>query len=135
MKLIKKIRLNKGVTLTDVVIALIIISILAGTVANMFYKLHLNVSMIRLNATAINYAVNILEDIDRLPYEEVDHRLLEERDYGLKSMFTATIDVDKYSDINTDKEDIIKIITLKISYNMSGNTEEITLKKLKIKEI
>lgn len=135
MKLIKKIRLNKGVTLTDVAIALVIISILAGTVANMFYKLHLNVSMIRLNATAINYAVNILEDIDRLPYEEVDHRLLEERDYGLKSMFTANIDVDKYSDINTEKEDIIKIITLTISYNMSGNTEEITLKKLKIKEI
>ena len=135
MKLIKKIKSNRGVTLTDIGVAVIIITILGVVIANMFYNIHLNVSMIRLNATAINYAVNILEDIDRLPYEEVNNNLLELKDYNLKNMFTATINVENYNEQNTDKEDIIKIVTLTISYNMSGESDEITLKKLKIKEI
>lgn len=135
MKIIKKIKSNRGVTLTDIGVAVIIITILGVVIANMFYNIHLNVSMIRLNATAINYAVNILEDIDRLPYEEVNNNLLELKDYNLKNMFTATINVENYNEQNTDKEDIIKIVTLTISYNMSGESDEITLKKLKIKEI
>lgn len=135
MKIIKKIKSNKGVTLTDVGVAIIIIMLLGVVIANMFYNIYLNVSLIRLNATAVNYAVNILEDIDRLPYEEVNNNLLVLKDYNIKSMFTAKIDVENYNEQNTDKEDLIKIVTLTISYNMSGESDEIIFKKLKIKEI
>lgn len=135
MKIIKKIKSNKGVSLVDIGVAIIIIMLLGATIANMFYQIYYNVSMIRLNATAVNYAVNILEDIDRLAYEDVDNDLLISNDYDLASMFEASIDVEKYIENNPEKEDIIKIVTLTIKYKMSGDSEEITFKKLKIKEM
>jgi len=135
MKFIKKIKSNKGVSLADVAIAIIVIMILGATIANMFYQLYYNVSMVRLNASAINCAVNILEDIDRLPYEQIDNNLLTKKDYDVSDNFDILIDVKKYSEENPGKEDIIKIVTLTINYELLGDTEQIIFKKLKIKEL
>lgn len=135
MNFVKKIKNNKGVSLADVAAAIVIMTLLAGTIGNMFYQVYYNVSKVRLNAIAINNAVKILEDTDKLAYEEVDNNMLENNDYNLPENVQASINVEKYSDINPDKKDIIKIITLTINYTLGEETEEITFKKLKIKEI
>ena len=135
MKLIKKIKTNKGVSLVDVGIAIILITMFAAIIGNMFYIIYLNVAKIRLDAITINYAVKILEDTDKFSYEEVDNEFITKNGYDLPKNIKAIINVEKYSDKNPDKEDIIKIITLTINYTLENDTQEFTFKKLKIKEI
>lgn len=135
MKFIKEIKTNRGVSLADVAVAIILISIMLTTMGNMFYQVYYNMGKVRLNAIAMYYAVNILEDTDRFAYEEVDNDFLTKNDYNLQENFEATINVEKYSDQYPEKEDIIKIVTLTINYTYQGTQEELTLKKLKIKEI
>ena len=137
MKFRNIIKSNKGVTGTDIVVAILVIMILSGVVANMFYQLYYNTSMIKLNAMAVNYAVNILEYTDKLSYADVNEELNQilKEVYDIPDNFDIVLDVEKYSDINPAKKDIIKILTLNINYTLSGNTENLTIKKLKIKEI
>lgn len=135
MKLIKKIKTNKGVSLVDVGIAIILITMFAAIISNMFYIIYLNVAKIRLDAITINYAITILEDTDKFSYEEVDNEFITKNGYDLPENIKAIINVEKYSDKNPDKEDIIKIITLTINYTLENDTQKFTFKKLKIKEI
>lgn len=135
MKFIKKIKSNKGVSLADVAAAIIIISMLAATVANMFHQIYLNISKVRLNAIALNSAVRILEDTDRLAYEDVDNDLLTENDYNIPENIEVVINVENYNEQYPEKQDLIKIVTLTINYTLYDSTEEIVFKKLKIKEI
>ena len=138
MNLESKIKSNKGVSGTDVVVAILIMVILGGLVSNMFYQLYYNTVMIRLNAIALNYAVNILEYTDKLNYDEVNNDLnpiLKEK-YNIPESFTVALQVDKYTDQHPEKEDIIKILTLTISYSLgNNNSEELIIKKLKVKEM
>ena len=136
MKFINKFKLNIGATLSDIVISIGIMIILGGTIAGMFYKLYYNTTMIRLNAIAVNYAVSILEDIDKLSYEDVSENVNYKVKFNIPDNFRVTLNVDKYSDENLNKEDIIKIVELTIKYSLQdGEEEQFNIKKLKIKEI
>ena len=101
----------------------------------MFYSLYLNTDMIRMNGLAVNYAVNILEEIDRLSYDEVDNELDFVNKYDIPEDFTLDFKVRNYATQENGKEDIIKIISLTINYHLLGTDEEFNVKKLKIKEI
>lgn len=135
MKFINKFKLNKGATLSDIVIAIIIMIILGATVISMFYKLYYNTVMIRLNAIAVNYAVSILEDIDKLSYDEVTEDVNFKGKFNIPNNFRIILEVKKYNEENPEKEDIIKIVKLTIKYRMQDDEEELTISKLKIKEI
>ena len=69
-------------------------------------------------------------------YEEVTETLNEniKSNYNLPDSFTANITVKKYNEEDTSKQDIIKIVTIKIDYNFMNETKSYELKKLKIKE-
>ena len=87
---------------------------------------------------AVNYAVIILEDTDRLPYAEVTTENLmnnvQDR-YYMSDNYTANIEVTNYSDIDSTKEDIIKIVKVTISYKLRDQEYSYTVQKLKIKEM
>lgn len=130
MKLKNKLKLNSGAALADIVIAMLIIIILGGLVIGMFFKIYFNTSMITMNAMAVNYAINILEETDKLSYEQVNDTIDFKEKFDIPDDFTVFYNINNYRN-----GDFIKIITLTIKYSLQDMEEEFTINKLKIREI
>ena len=133
-KIKKKLKSQKGFTMQDLLIASFIITLFVGIIATMMFNVYkLNV---KLNSTTqmVTYAVQILEDIDKIAYEDVNAGM--ENNYinkfSIPSGYNLKIDVSKYGE---NLEDVIKIVNLTISYKILDETEEFTVQRLKIKEI
>ena len=126
---------NKGATLADLVIACIIIILLGGTIITSFMKIYTEIMMVRLNALAINTAINILEKVDELPYKDIDNNLdiddLVEVNNGVEYEFS----VKNYNENDNTKQDVIKIVTLKVKYSIQNKEEQVIISKLKVREI
>ena len=133
-----KLNSNKGVTIPDVIIAMIILSLFVGVISSLFYQIVYHNNAIRYNAVAVNYAVKIAEDIDKMTYEEVVEEDLNEslqETYGYGDNIQIDIKVEKYSDEDASKKDLIKIVTITVQYEYMNSNQSYELKKLKIKEI
>ncbi len=137
MKNIKKIKSNKAMTMTDVVIGMLIIIIFTGILTSSFYQIYKYNISIKMNALALEYSIKILEDIDKMPYEEVNNQLNDslKENYKIREGYNAYIEIKNYNEEDNTKEDIIKIVTLTIKYKEIEKEQEYTVKKLKIKEL
>jgi len=136
MDKVNKIKSDKGVSGVDIVISMLVIVLFAGLIAGLFYQIYYYSTSIRLDALAVDYAVKIAEKTDRLTYEEVNNNLNNNlrEEFEMLSSYNANVSVENYSNIDSSKKDIIKIVTIKISYKFMDKTEDYTIKKLKIKE-
>ena len=128
---------DKGLTLTDVIVAMIILSVFTGVVGNLYYEIVLNSSVIRLNATAVYHIVQILEEIDKIAYSQVTNELTDtiNQKYSIPESYSISINVENYNKDDASKEDIIKIVTVNAEYEVFGKKRQYEIKKLKIKEI
>lgn len=133
----EKFKSNKAATIADVVVGILIMIIFTGILTNSFYRIYKHNISIRMNAIAIDYAVKILEYTDKISYEEVNNslnNLLKEK-YNMNDNYIAYLEVENYNKDNETKEDIIKIVTLTINYNVLNENQTYKVKKLKIKEM
>lgn len=132
------IKSEKGFTIQDLLIAIIILGIFTGVVSSIMISWHnLNVQTI-VSGNATYYAIQIMEKIDKVSYDTVTNDIItswiSEEDLNIPSSYTVTFNVQNYNEGN-EKEDLIKKVELTISYNIRGSEEKIVLNKLKIKEI
>lgn len=131
------IKSNNGFTIQDLIIATFIITIFIGIIGTLMYSVY-NIN-IRTNLTSqmATYAVQMLEDIDKIPYEEVNSDLENtyKSQFSIPSGFEINIDVSNYADEKENIQDVIKIVNLTISYDLKGDRQEFNVKKLKIKEV
>lgn len=133
---IKKLKTNQGISMVDVIIAIIILCMFVGVIGNLYYEIALESNMIKYNSIASYYTVKIAENIDRMPYESVTNNLnttLKE-DYSFPDLYNITIDVKNYNEDDTSKKDIIKIVTIRAEYQVFNDERSYQIKKIKIKE-
>lgn len=136
LKMKKYLKSNKAFTITDLVIALIIFLMFSGIVVTAFYAVFKSNSKIKLEAAATNYAIQILEDIDKITYNEVQNGMENNyrQKFSIPDGYSINIEVTNYNEGN-DKEDLIKNVNLKIEYKILNDTEKIVINKIKIKEL
>lgn len=138
MKNSMKIKNNHGFTIMDVVIGMLILTIFTGILTTSFYKIYKHNVMIRLQAIAVDYAIKIAEDVDKIKYDEVTNDLnnnIKER-YGITEGYSVSVDVKNYNKDNEQTtQDIIKIVTINIQYSFLDEDKSYSIKKLKIKEL
>ncbi|MFR2533668.1 MAG: hypothetical protein ACLTEH_02850 [Clostridia bacterium] len=138
MKWIKKVKSNKGVMGTDIVVSLVVLTLFAGVIASLFADVFFQNVSIRMNALATNYAIKILEDTDKMSYIDVTQEQMNKNltnKYGISSNYNVTVKVENYSDMVSNKKDIIKIITVTVKYTLKDQPYTYTVKKLKIREM
>ncbi len=137
MNILRKIKSNKAATMADVIIGMLILIIFTGILTTSFYQIYKHNISIRINAIAVDYAIKIFEDIDKMQYEEVENNLNNNlrENYDIKDNYQINLVVQNYNQEDKTKEDIIKIITLNIKYKSVDESETYTVKKLKIKEM
>lgn len=137
MEMLEKLKKNNGATMSDVVVAMLIITLFTGILTTSFLNIYKNNISIRMNALAVNYAIKILEDIDKKTYEEVTNELNDSinQNYQLQQGYSASINIQNYNENDENKEDIIKIVTVNIKYKVIDTDEEYVVRKLKIREM
>lgn len=135
---IKKLNIksNSGFTMTDLVIALIIFIIFSGIIGTSFYAAFKINSKTKVSAAATNYIIQILEDIDKITYDEVQNGMENKymTKFSIPSGYNLSINVSNYNEGN-DKEDLIKLVNVTIEYNTAGDTEKIVIERIKVREM
>jgi len=120
---------EKGFTLQDLIAAIIIFTIFVGTIGSLIstvVKMQLKTQM---TAGATNYAIMILEDIDKRPYNQITSDLASS--YSMPQGFNLRIDITNH----TGWTDLIKFVKITISHDLFGEHEELVINRLKINEI
>ena len=132
-----KFKSEKGFTMQDLMIAAFIIVILIAIISSMVYSVYRTNLEMDLTARMSMYAVQILEDIDKIAYEEVNSSLASKyvEQFSIPSGFYVEIEVSKYGEDVENIQDVMKIVKLTISYTLQGETEEFVVQRLKIKEL
>lgn len=130
------IKSNSGFTMTDLIVALVIFTVFTSFIGSLLYTAFKTNIQTKLAGASVNYAIQILEDIDKIAYDEVQNGM--ENDYitklSIPSGFNILIDVSNYNEGNS-KEDLIKKVKLTITYEFSESTETLVMERLKIKEL
>ena len=131
-KICKKLKSEKGFTMQDVIIGIVILIVFAGTIASSYLAIYKVQAQTEATAVASLYGIQILEDIDRISYEQVKNGMEQEykKTYGISDAMNLKIEVSQYDPDNT-----IKSVKLTLTYEIAGNQEDLVLEKLKIKEI
>ena len=139
---------KKGVTIADLSIAVVIISIFTGVVGSLLYKNYYIASEI-VNAANVNaYATLIMEKVDEKAYEDITANFVED----LKDDAGGQAELEIYNDndytiefgekeITNEKylingQPIFKQVTVTVYYHKARSEEKkITLSKIKVKEM
>lgn len=131
-KITKRLKSNKGFTMQDVIIGMVILTVFAGTIAGTYLAIYKIQAETQMTAVASLYGIQILENMDRIAYEDVKNGMENtyKQAYGISDQMGLKIEVSQYDD-----EDTLKMIKLTLTYEIAGNTEELVLEKLKVKEI
>ncbi len=130
----KKFMNNKGVTTGDIVISIIIIIIFVTIITNSFYNYYISVQYKKRKTVAVNAVIDIIEGVEAMKYSEVNENSVKTlanakvTDKG----YTVTTTVTQYNQTtgNTNKQDVIKILNVKIEYMVNKKTEVFEVKRL-----
>ena len=136
-KIKKKLKSQKGFTMQDLIIACLILTLFVGLIGTLMYNSYYNNLRAELSANMTIYAVKILEDIDKISYEDVQTKTGSdyEEQFNIPAGYIVELNISNYGEAVGNVEDVIKIIKLKISYTFQGKTEDFVVQKLKIKEV
>jgi len=136
MKIIKRIKLNNGFTMQDLAIAIIILILFAGTIGSIAVSAYKVQTETKIDAVATLYAVQVAEYIDKISYEEVVEGIESTvaQEFDIPSSFNLDLTISNYTP-ETGSEDIIKEVVINLKYNFNNSEKNITLERLKIKEL
>lgn len=130
------IKSEKGFTMQDLIGAVIIFVMFMGVISammNVVYKLNLK---IRMTAYATNYAIAILEDIDKISYDNVQNSLASsyKEKFKIPDGFNVNLEIEEITNTKLISGKIKKV-KLRISYSLQNETEDLFIEKYKVKEI
>lgn len=131
-KMIERLKSNKGFTMQDVAIAIVVLVLFTGIICGIYTSIYKIQAQTKLNAVATLYAIRILENIDKISYDEVNETQLSrwKTEYNIPDDMNVQLQTSQYNTENT-----IKKVILTINYKFSGNTEKIIFEKFKAKEV
>lgn len=137
---------NRGFTTADIVVAIVVMMIFVGMIATLFYNFYLSTTAKNRNAMATNYIVDVIEEIKAMNYDEVQkdtqdsnsiNNLIQqlEATKQIPKGYIITGEVQKYNETegNTDKKDLVKILTIRVEYSLGKKTEKIEISTLLLK--
>lgn len=125
---------KRGITGVDAIIAIIAIMIFTSTILALMYNVKMENLKIKAKALASVYMTEILENIGITEYDEVTSENIELIPQ-MPEALNAKINVSKIIEEDTTKtEDILKKVTVTISYKIGNKTYQETTQRLKTKE-
>lgn len=151
---------QKGFAASDALIAVLIITLFAGLIATISYNIYLSNSSIKRMSKATSYIVDVFEYIDKSYYDDVtieglkgqytylteytgDTNSIQQDDNTVRlgilegktgdDRYTIRIVLDQYKP-NDNSLDLVKQITMTVTYKLGNKDQEITMKHIKSRE-
>ena len=151
---------NKGFTLIELSISILVVVLFSTIVANINYAIYTNTVDAKRTAIATEKAVEILEYIDSIDITDGfddDGNMVDENgivvnyirdkyynaEFRTNNIIGFTIDnkydcvviFEDYADLEKDTEEnieknIVKIVTVQITYNVGKNTDNVTIQRV-----
>jgi len=130
-----KFKSEKGFTGIDIAISIVVLFIFVSLIAILIYNFNSSSKEAMRKTTAINLAIEEIENIKKnIKFEEVETISVENADTTEEGFF-KTINAQDYSQIDTTKKsDLVKKVTVTISYNTKGQTNTVQLSTIITKE-
>lgn len=139
---IKKNRYKReeGVTIIDLVIAIIIMSVFVGVITTLMTGIYKQSLEVQISSNAMSYATIILEKIDEKSFEEVQNpnfveNLKASGEVTIPKEYTIKLNVENPDNVSEEVSDVIKKATVTLNYKIRNEEKSISISKLKVKEI
>lgn len=139
---IKKNRYKReeGVTIIDLVIAIIIMSVFVGVITTLMTGIYKQSLEVQISSNAMSYATIILEKIDEKSFEEVQNpnfveNLIASGEVTIPKEYTIKLNVENPDNVSEEVSDVIKKATVTVNYKIRNEEKSISISKLKVKEI
>lgn len=131
---------EKGVTIIDLVIAIIIMSVFVGVITTLMAKIYKQSIEVQVSSNAMAYATIVLEKIDEKSFEEVQkpsflQKLKESGEITIPEEYTIELNVENPENVSEEITDVIKKATVTVKYKIKNEEKSISISKLKVKEI
>ncbi len=125
---------RKGFTGIDISISIIAIVLFTSTILALMYNVKMENLKMQAKLLSTIYLTEILENVGIVKYEDVitDNTTLIPT--NIPDTYNININVEKYSDTDPTKEDIIKKVNVTIKYKIGDKTYEESAQRLKVKE-
>lgn len=139
---------ENGFTGVDISIAIIILFIFVSIIANLTYQFNTSSKQIQIRGEAIEIAIDEIEKVKNMGFKQFDGlnstsiqdingNSFENQPIEGKNGFYKTILVEDYSEINTSaeiKENLVKKVTVTISYTYKSEEQSVNLSTILSKE-
>ncbi len=130
------LRSQKGYTGVDLAVAIVILSIFTLLISTIFVNIYMQYTEASRSAAATSYATAIAENIDKIYYQDVTQGSsaisTAIQNANLPNGYNAEVNVSSAIDAG---KDLVKNIEIMVTYKVGSNTKNITIKRLKAKEI
>ena len=157
------IKSDKGVTMIDISISIMIIFLFSSLITGLVYNYAMSIKTVNRRAEATYQAVNIIETLKTIDYYTLNNELLSKHEeieeitkngnlysLGINEInsilgtnkitmldgYLAKIQFEKYCDRegNSEKKDLITIATVTVKYKVGKQEKDIELRTLLVKE-
>lgn len=131
---------EEGVTIIDLVIAIIIMSVFVGVITSLMTGIYKQSLEVQISSNAMSYATIILEKIDEKSFEEVQNpnfveNLKASGEVTIPEEYTIKLNVENPDYVSEEVSDVIKKATVTVNYKIRNEEKSISISKLKVKEI
>ena len=128
---------EKGFTGVDLTIAIAVIIMFTTLISIIFVNIYMNSTSTSRGAMATTYATQIIENIEKLYYNEVTDEQINDiiNNMNIPSGYDVTFNLENYKETNYKEEDLIKIVTVNIKYMVGKKEEQVEFQKIKAKEV
>lgn len=134
----KMLKSENGITGIDITVSVLIITLFVAMLTTIFFNINTDSKAMERKTEATHYAISLIEDIKNKSFEELNNfidtqgsSILDEN--GKQTPYTKKIFVIDYAEMegNKDKKpNIVKKVTVEVSYMNKGETEKIELSTL-----
>lgn len=141
MKKTNYIYSNKGFTTADLVVGIIIIILFISIITTSFYNYYISIQSKNRKAFATNIIIDVIENVEMMNYDDITIDSINDvinnvtTEGNISSGYTVTATLQKYNETegNENKQDIIKILNVKVEYTVNNKQENIEIKRLILK--
>lgn len=136
---------NKGITGADAVLGVALAILFSGIIATLSYNIYVTSSSLKRSSKALEYITSTFEYVatqyyDNVTEDNIKNYISTKLDGKISinegTPYKAQVSVTKYNQIegNTDKLDLVKEITMSVTYKLGDKDQTIEIKTAKSRE-
>lgn len=119
---------KRGVLGIEIGIAVAIFTVFSTILLSSRANLNVKLEELEMRSNATKIAVQSVEKTLLEDYDTINNK--EEKIFEKNKEYLVNYSIEKYSDTKPNKEDLVKVLTVTVNYNVRGNNKNYTVSTL-----